>query len=88
MPVGVPPFEGLARAVLVQVGGKSIVDDAESLLAEAGYAVEHLLDGFGAVAFPGLEFFDDSEWVPGSVGLGDIAGEPLVGDVGVASLVS
>ena len=69
--------------VLVQVVGQSILDDVESLLAEAGYAVEHFLDGVGAVAFPGVEFFDDSEWVAGSVGLGDIAGEPLVGDVGV-----
>ncbi len=53
--------------VLVQVVGQSILDDVESLLAEAGYAVKHFLDGLGAVAYPGVQFFDDSEWVAGSV---------------------
>lgn len=60
-----------------------VLDDLEPLVSQAGEVVEHLLEDVGRVPFPVVDLVDDSHRVPGPVGLGDVAVEPLVGDVRV-----
>jgi hypothetical protein len=60
-----------------------VLDDVKPLLAEASDVVEHRLQRFGTMGFPGLQFINDAHRVASSVRLGDVAGELLVGDIGV-----
>ena len=60
-----------------------VLDHVEALLAQAGEVVEHPLQHLGGMALPLLNFVDHAHRVWRAVRAGDVAGEPLVGDVRV-----
>jgi Fic family protein len=77
-------LRGRDRQRIAELGQRRLVlDDVQPLLAEPGDVVEHPLQDVGRVAFPVMHLADDPQRVAGPVGPRDVAGEPLVRDVGV-----
>jgi len=60
-----------------------VLDDVETLLPELREVVQHAFQHLGRVALPALQLGDDAQRVAGPIGLRGVAGESLVGHVGV-----
>jgi hypothetical protein len=71
------------RESAVGVASESVLDDVETLSAQSSEVVEHRFEHFGRMGFPIEHFVGDAHRVAGSIRPGDVAGELLVGHVGV-----
>ena len=64
-------------------GRRSVVDGCSSLTLHLGQVVPHGLEHLGGMAVPVLDLADDPQRLAGPIRLGGVAGEALVGQVGV-----